>query len=472
MKSIVWAAAAALCWSAPAGAERFELTGAPGAPYYAVTLGAEVYAHSRDAGLADLRILNGDGEPVPFSIDRPRDAAPQARTLQTVRWFAAPAEEDGKPGTAGVVLGTDGVLRATGPLPAQASARAWLLDLSPLRDTVTAVVVGLPAAEFQGEVSVQASDDLQHWRPVTRATLFHLANQGSTLVQDRIELAGVHAKYLRLTWQGKPPVPDAVRVELASGMPAAPADSDIQWRTGLAPVQVPATGDYLFDTGGAFPVERVKVRLPQTNTVVQATLSARANARAPWRPVTSARLFRLAGVGGRGEQESPPMVVPATGERYWRLQVDTRSGGLGAGCRRCRSAGGRPPSSTRRAVTCRSCWRWGGRRRQPGRPHGTAGGRIACDRAGAIGDDDGLAAGGAAARAAGRRDAPVDSVGRVGGRGGRAGWHGLAAVPRIGHPGRHAALARNGNGARHGAVFVPGTGCVSARRPAARTARW
>lgn len=331
MKSIVWAAAAALCWSAPAGAERFELTGAPGAPYYAVTLGAEVYAHSRDAGLADLRILNGDGEPVPFSIDRPRDAAPQARTLQTVRWFAAPAEEDGKPGTAGVVLGTDGVLRATGPLPAQASARAWLLDLSPLRDTVTAVVVGLPAAEFQGEVSVQASDDLQHWRPVTRATLFHLANQGSTLVQDRIELAGVHAKYLRLTWQGKPPVPDAVRVELASGMPAAPADSDIQWRTGLAPVQVPATGDYLFDTGGAFPVERVKVRLPQTNTVVQATLSARANARAPWRPVTSARLFRLAGAGGRGEQESPPMVVPATGERYWRLQVDTRSGGLGAG---------------------------------------------------------------------------------------------------------------------------------------------
>ncbi|WP_430625121.1 DUF3999 family protein, partial [Ralstonia pseudosolanacearum] len=259
MKSIVWAAAAALCWSAPAGAERFELTGAPGAPYYAVTLGAEVYAHSRDAGLADLRILNGDGEPVPFSIDRPRDAAPQVRTLQTVRWFAAPAEEDGKPGTAGVVLGTDGVLRATGPLPAQASARAWLLDLSPLRDTVTAVVVGLPAAEFQGEVSVQASDDLQHWRPVTRATLFHLANQGSTLVQDRIELAGVHAKYLRLTWQGKPPVPDAVRVELASGMPAAPADSDIQWRTGLAPVQVPATGDYLFDTGGAFPVERVKV---------------------------------------------------------------------------------------------------------------------------------------------------------------------------------------------------------------------
>ncbi|WP_197330615.1 DUF3999 family protein, partial [Ralstonia solanacearum] len=228
----------------------------------------------------------------------------------------------------GVVLGTDGVLRATGPAPAQASARAWLLDLSPLREAVTAVVVGLPAVEFQGGVSVQASDDLQHWSPVTRAALFRLTNQGSTLVQDRIELAGVHARYLRLTWQGKPPAPDTVRVELAAGAPAVPADSGIQWRAGLAPAQVPGAGDYLFDTGGVFPVERVKIRLPQTNTVVQATLSARADARAPWRPVTSVRLFRLAGAGGQGEQESPAIVVPATGERYWRLQVDTRSGGL------------------------------------------------------------------------------------------------------------------------------------------------
>jgi len=109
------------------------------------------------------------------------------------------------------------------------------------------------------------------------------------------------------------------------------ADSAIQWRPGLAPVQTPAAGDYQFDTGGVFPVERVKIRLPQANTVAQATFYARADAQAPWRPVTSARLFRLAGADGKGEQESAAITVPATGERYWRLQVDTRGGGLGAG---------------------------------------------------------------------------------------------------------------------------------------------
>ncbi|CAJ0809470.1 hypothetical protein LMG19087_00472 [Ralstonia wenshanensis] len=331
MKKVVLAMAAASLLSAPAWAERFALTGTPGAPYYAVTLTEDVYAHAHEASLADLRILNGDGEPVPFTIDIPRDPPPQARTLHDVHWFATPIDDAQKPGAAGVVLGTDGVLRATGVQLSQASVRAWVVDLSQLRDTVTALIVALPAAEFQSGVSVQASDDLQHWSPVARATLFRLSNQGSTLVQDRIEFTGLRAKYLRLTWQGKPPVPDAVRAELAAGAPVALADNATQWRSGLAPVQTPAAGDYYFDTGGVFPVERVKIHLPQANTVAQATLYARADARAPWRPVTSARLFRLAGAEGKGEQENAAITVPATGERYWRLQVDTRSGGLGAG---------------------------------------------------------------------------------------------------------------------------------------------
>ena len=334
MKQVAFAMAVASLLSAPAWAERFALTGTPGAAYYAVTLNEDVYAHAREASLADLRILNGDGEPVPFTVDIPRDAAPQARTLQDVHWFATPVD-DQKPGAAGVVLGTDGVLRATGAQLSQASARAWVVDLSQLPDrktaTVTALVVALPAAEFQSGVSVQASDDLQHWSPVAQATLFRLSNQGSTLVQERIEFTGLRTKYLRLTWQGKPPAPDVVRAELAAGAPVALADSAIQWRNGLTPVQTPAAGDYQFDTGGVFPVERVKIHLPQANTVAQATLYARADAQAPWRPVTSARLFRLAGAGGKGEQENAPITVPATGERYWRLQVDTRSGGLGAG---------------------------------------------------------------------------------------------------------------------------------------------
>lgn len=331
MKKVVLAMAAASLLAAPAWAERFALTGTPGAAYYAVTLNEDVYAHTHDANLADLRILNGDGEPVPFTIDIPRAPAPQARSLQDVHWFATPVDDAQTPAAAGVVLGADGVLRAVGTQPKQESARAWLVDLSQLHDTVTALVVGLPAAEFQSGVTVQASDDLQHWNPVAQATLFRLSNQGSTLVQDRIEFTGLRMKYLRLTWQGKPPAPDSVRAELVAGAPALVADSSIQWRTGLAPVQTPAGGDYQFDTGGAFPVERVKIHLPQANTVAQATLSVRADAQAAWRPVASARLFRLAGAGGRGEQESNPITVPATGERYWRLQVDTRSGGLGAG---------------------------------------------------------------------------------------------------------------------------------------------
>lgn len=76
---------------------------------------------------------------------------------------------------------------------------AWLADLGQFRDMVTALIVALPATKFQSGVSVQANDDLQHWGPATQAMLFRLSSQGSTLVQGRIELTGLWARYLRLT---------------------------------------------------------------------------------------------------------------------------------------------------------------------------------------------------------------------------------------------------------------------------------
>lgn len=433
MKKLVLAMAAASLLSASAWAERFALTGTPGAAYYAVTLNEDVYAHAHEASLADLRVLNGDGEPVPFSLDIPRDAPPQARALYDVHWFAAPVDDAQKPGTAGVVLGADGVLRATGTAAPQETTRAWLVDLSQLHDrktaTVTALVVALPAVEFQSGVNVQASDDLQHWSPVAQATLFRLSNQGSTLVQDRVEFTGLRAKYLRLTWQGKPPAPGAVRAEVAMGAPVAAADSAIQWRAGLAPVQTPYAGDYQFDTGGVFPVERVKVRLPQANTVAQATLYARADAQAPWRLITSARLYRLAGAGAGGTGERAhqragndgSLLAPAGGHAQRR----SRRRGTAA-VSRLASGYGHVCCARQRAVLAGH--RRGGAR-QPRRTHRSAGWRIARHCACAAWHDDGFAGRCTHGRAARRTDTAMDPVGCTGGGCGRAGGDGMEALP-------------------------------------------
>jgi hypothetical protein len=84
---------------------------------------------------------------------------------------------------------------------------------------------------------------------------------------------------------------------------------------------------YDFDLGGRFPADRLRIVLPETNTVAYVSLLSRTAPDAEWRPVRGAVLYRLQEEGR--EIVSPDVTLPAADARYWRMQVDPRSGGLG-----------------------------------------------------------------------------------------------------------------------------------------------
>jgi hypothetical protein len=88
-------------------------------------------------------------------------------------------------------------------------------------------------------------------------------------------------------------------------------------------------GEYVFDTGGHFPVDRLRFAVPQPNTVARAQLLARDRPEEAWQPVTAATLYRLR----RDSRDlmNPDIAIPADARRYWLLKVDQRGGGLGAG---------------------------------------------------------------------------------------------------------------------------------------------
>jgi len=88
-------------------------------------------------------------------------------------------------------------------------------------------------------------------------------------------------------------------------------------------------GDYAFDTQGVFPADRLRLELPQANTVAQVQLFSRARADREWRPVTRATVYRLRRDGV--EITSPELSIGEDAERYWLLRVDQRGGGLGSG---------------------------------------------------------------------------------------------------------------------------------------------
>ncbi|NYH19715.1 DUF3999 domain-containing protein [Paraburkholderia bryophila] len=195
---------------------------------------------------------------------------------------------------------------------------------------MSALLVHLRDDNYQGRVTVEASDDLRHWQPAGDAQLLKVNANGSALSQDRIELDGAQARYLRLHWLDGTPYVESIDMEVqAVAVHAQRADAQRTWREGIVAHAGPKPGEYFFATGGAYPVDRLRLNLPQPDTVAPAVVYSRTGLDAPWREVSSATLFRLH--NGTVEQSNPSLSFAPDTDRQWRVVVDTHNGGLGNG---------------------------------------------------------------------------------------------------------------------------------------------
>jgi hypothetical protein len=332
-------ALAALWASAPATAadvfaQRFALQLQDGAAVYSVPLSASVYEVSRRGDLGDVRVFNGAGEAVPYALDAPRQPARIPSALRPVRWFPVASTAAGANGPQpGVAISTDGSLRATSAPPSRAEHNVDVIDAGRAAQAgrVGALLVHLRNDNYQGRVSVEASDDLRQWQPAGAAQLLKVNYNGSILSQNRIELNGVHERYLRLHWLDGAPYVDSIDAEvLAAGADAARrADTQREWHQGIVAQPGLKPGQYFFTTGRPYPVDRLVIGLPQPNTVAQALVYSRIGLNAPWREVAHATLFRLH--NGEVEQTNAALQLKPDTDRQWRVVVDTRNGGIGAG---------------------------------------------------------------------------------------------------------------------------------------------
>jgi Protein of unknown function (DUF3999) len=324
-------------------AQRFALQLDGNAPYYTVTLPGAVYQASRRDDLGDLRIFNGAGEPVPYSLQAPRTPTATPPALQAVKWFPLPLSDAGIQGApAGVTIAPDGTLRVTRSEPARTTRDADLVDIGKVSGRVGALVIHLRDDNYQGRVSVVASDDLRNWQSLTDAPLLKVNYAGNSVVQERIPLDDLHARYVRLHWLDRAPDIASIDVEVHPDHPD-PSTTTRQWREGIVARTDRTPGEYIFETDGAYPVDRLRLSLPQPNTVVRATVYSRADANTPWREAASGVLFRLR--GSAGEQSNPPLEFVPDTDHLWRVDVDMRNGGLGSGTLTA-SVGWRPASLT------------------------------------------------------------------------------------------------------------------------------
>jgi hypothetical protein len=299
-----------------------------------------VYQKVTRPDLGDLRVFNAAGEVVPHAIVTPPASRSRTESLVTLKFFALKAPR-GVRGVEGLEIvarksadGTVLEVRDQGSPAAEEQLLGYIVDVSDLDGLPTALLLDWEAREenFLGSVRVEASDDLMNWRiAAAGAPIARLAAGGQALAARRVALAGSKAKYLRLSWPAGQP--ELVLTSLSAEFSTEGSQAARNWIEAAPAASTGKPGDYAFDLGASAAVDRLRLELPQSNSIVAVSVETRAEPKAEWQAVTRGMVYRLAREDG-GETTSPDLEIAPTAHRYWRLRVDPRGGGLGSGAPR------------------------------------------------------------------------------------------------------------------------------------------
>jgi len=305
-----------------------------GSALYQIELPRSVYEGVTRGDLGDVRIFNGQGEVVPHAWE-PRPAP----GTEPAPWVEVPFFPlRGKPGTPAEHLDIRAQRSASGTIVRIVSSETgktapallgYLVDATAFKRPMHALELDWRESGegLSGNLRVEASDDLQRWRTlVPAAPLLSLEFGGHKLQRKTVDLPAAQYKYLRLSWPaGQEPI------ELTH-LSIRPSDTLLeparQWK------QVPVraadkTGDYRFEPGGHIPVDRLRVTLPEVNTLVPAQVLARNADDQPWQILASGVLYRLTHEGR--EVVNADLSLGRSDWQQWLLRIDPRGGGLGSG---------------------------------------------------------------------------------------------------------------------------------------------
>jgi hypothetical protein len=303
---------------------------------YSFELPAPVYRYCTRLDLGDMRIFNGYGEVVPH-LTRPgvRQTALRQEPV-SLHFFPLYESNEGKKGETRIHIATDeegAVVDFWQQAPAdehEVIAR-YLIDASAVDKPVEKLLLRWDdtTETFLVPVEVEYSNDLASWQPlVTHATLASLRYEQFSLGQSAIDLPSVKAKYYRLSWPlGKKGI--QLR-ELKAVVKQEGAAVLRQWLTLSPSGEATHNGVYDFNAHGHYPVDHVRIKLPQVNTVVRVKLYSRAaGAEAPWHQRYQGLVYHLLREGHA--LHSDIISLHGINDPRWRLEIETEGGGLGRG---------------------------------------------------------------------------------------------------------------------------------------------
>lgn len=304
---------------------QFPLQTAAPASFYRVALPLDVYRSASDPRLRDLGVYNAAGRAVPrvieagsddVELEDTRDPLPfaalyrnQVPDAERVRMMF----EQMSGGTRIEVTSDSANGKIRPPLT------GYIVDTRAIDGSIDALELDWPDAQsgFVGRVSVSGSNDLQAWQLLGGAALADLREGDAIIMQQRVSLADDDYDYLRVDMGDLPPDwtlegVTAIRVSSKPRVERSALVLDTDARDDR-------DGALLFDAGGALPIDRIRLVLPEDNSVLTATVSYRLPGGDRWQRLYDGTFFNL--VRSDLPVSSEPAAVPSVRAADWKVAV-------------------------------------------------------------------------------------------------------------------------------------------------------
>jgi len=317
------------------------LNGSSGGPFHQFVLPIEVYQSIQRDDLGDLRIFNGQGEVVPYALLYPESTSISHTKEIKVPLFPIMASAEHRDDTSiEVRRNSDGTLiafkQSSSPQSKTSYIRGTLLDVSQVQDDIYSLrlEVGPTTVPFHPFI-LETSDDLQRWHTLkTDAQIVRLQHAEQHIEKSTVEWNGHTGKYLRVLWT-EPEQAPAITAAFINTLHTTLLGTSTVWSDSLVPTTSQKnTYDYILP--GRIPLDQIRINLAQLNTLAPAqlqkyipeTTGRRHHTPGTWVTLTNTVLFRLQ--SPHGDITSPDITLHTPAEKYLRLFVDERGGGLGS----------------------------------------------------------------------------------------------------------------------------------------------
>lgn len=302
-------------------------------PWYRLELGLSLQLNTKQTDLIDVRVFNAAAEPQAYALVRQTAQSRETLTLTDVKRFPLYGPVDASPPSAGVRVKTDTngtLVEMTAPHQRTVGnevLRGWLLDASSIKVPLQQLILDWDNKRdgFQ-RFSIEASDDLQHWRAWGAGQVARLSFADQRIEQREVRLPGQSARYLRLLWDSSQPAPELTSAQLQSAS-VSTVLRELDWSSPLAGSRVNA-GEYIWQLPARLNIERVQVELTRPNSLAPVKLYGRTETTKPWQALSAGMLFRLTQNGQEVEQNE--LLLSGKPVQELRLIVDERGTGLGA----------------------------------------------------------------------------------------------------------------------------------------------